>query len=384
MIGKAGQSRHGPDQSAIRPGAECTGIYLPRLEGKKVGIVANHASRVGEKHLVDSLVAPGGAGIEIVRLFGPEHGFEGRGEDAVPIEDQKDTRWDIPVLSLYGPRQKPSAEDLRGLDLILFDLQDVGVRFYTYLSTLHYLMQACAENGLELVLLDRPNPNGFYVDGPVLEAGFRSFFGLHEVPVVYGMTIGEYALMINGEGWLGPGLTCKLSVVPCEHYTHRSSYRLPVPPSPNLPTMNAVYLYPSVCFFEGTVISEGRGTDSPFEVFGHPDLMESEHSFIPLRIPGTDSHPKWQGKTCHGRDLRYLRDRDTRPATFNLSWLIWAYRNFPAKEFFFTPFFEKLAGTARLRQQIIEGRSEEEIRASWAKELKIFRKIRSKYLIYPD
>ena len=384
MIRKAGQSRQDPGQPAVRPGAERTGMYLPMLAGKKIGIVANQASLVGDKHLVDSLFAVGGEVVEIVRLFGPEHGFEGRGEDAVPIEDQKDIRWDIPVLSLFGPRQQPSAEDLTGLDLLLFDLQDVGVRFYTYISTLHYVMQACAENGLELVLLDRPNPNGFYVDGPVLEAGFRSFLGLHEVPVVYGMTIGEYALMINGEGWLGPGLTCKLSVVPCEHYTHWSSYPLPVPPSPNLPTMNSVYLYPSVCFFEGTVISEGRGTDSPFEVFGHPDLMEAEYSFIPLSIPGTDSNPKWQGKTCHGRDLRYLRDTATRKPALDLSFLISAYRNLPDQEGFFTPFFEKLAGTARLRRQIIGGWSEEEIRASWWKELEAFLKIRRKYLIYPE
>ena len=371
-------------QANVRPGAERTGLYLSRLEGKKIGIVTNHTSMLGKIHLVDSLAALGREVVEICKIFGPEHGFRGKGEDAVPIEDDVDQETGLPVISLYGRKRKPAAADLAGLDLLLFDIQDVGVRFYTYISTLFYVMQACVENDLELILLDRPNPNGSYVDGPVLEAEFSSFEGMHEVPVVYGMTIGEYARMINGEGWLGDGLTCKLRIIPCEHYSHYSKYELPVPPSPNLPTMNSIFLYTSVCFFEGTVISEGRGTESPFEVFGHPDLQEGDYSFTPVSIQGTDSHPKQEGKRCRGVDLRYLRNALSRNPGINLSWLIFAYENFPEKEKFFTPFFEKLAGTARLRQQIIEGLSKEEIRTSWAEDLEAFKVIRRKYLIYPE
>ena len=371
-------------QEDVRAGADRTGMYLSRLEGKKVGIVANQTSLIGKTHLVDKLGALGRELFKICKLFGPEHGFRGQGEDAVSIEDDVDHKTGIPIISLYGRKHKPAAEDLADLDLLLFDIQDVGIRFYTYISTLFYVMQACAERDLELLLLDRPNPNGFYVDGSVLEPGFSSFVGLHEVPVVYGMTIGEYARMINGEGWLGAGLTCNLTVIPCENYSHHSRYDLPVPPSPNLPTMNSIFLYPSVCFFEGTVISEGRGTNSPFEVFGHPELQEADYSFTPQSMPGTDSHPKLKGKLCHGKDLRYLRDIVDRQSGLNLSWLIYAYKNFPDKANFFIPFFEKLAGTARLRQQIIEGLSEEKIRSSWADDLASFKKIRHKYLIYPE
>lgn len=371
-------------QEDVRPGAEHSATYFSRLEGKKIGMVANQTSLIGKTHLVDSLGAPGNERVSICNLFGPEHGFRGQGEDAVPIENDVDLKTGIPVISLYGRKRKPTAEDLADLDLLLFDIQDIGIRFYTYISTLYYVMQACAERDLELLLLDRPNPNGFYVDGPVLELGFSSFVGLHEVPVVYGMTIGEYALMINGEGWLGAGLACKLTVIPCENYSHHSRYNLPVPPSPNLPTMNSIFLYPSVCFFEGTVISEGRGTNSPFEVFGHPELQEADYSFTPESIPGADSHPKLEGKLCHGKDLRYLRNIVDRQPGLNLSWLIYAYKNFPDKDNFFTPFFDKLAGTARLRHQIIEGLSEETIRTSWADDLASFKKIRRKYLIYPE
>lgn len=371
-------------QEDVRPGAERSGMYFPRLEGKKLGIVANQTSLIGKTHLVDSLAALGRQLVDIRKLFGPEHGFRGQGEDTVPIEDDVEQKTGIPIISLYGRKRKPTAEDLADLDLLLFDIQDVGIRFYTYISTLFYVMQACAERDLELLLLDRPNPNGFYVDGPVLEPGFRSFVGLHEVPVVYGMTIGEYAHMINGEGWLGGGLACNLTVIPCEHYSHHSRVNLPVPPSPNLPTMNSIFLYPSVCFFEGTVISEGRGTNSPFEVFGHPELQAGDYSFTPESIPGADSHPKLIGKLCRGKDLRYHRGIADRQPGLNLSWLIYAFKNFPDKDNFFTPFFDKLAGTTRLRHQIIEGLSEKEIRSSWAYDLASFKKIRRKYLIYPE
>ena len=373
-----------PIQENVRPGAERSGMYLSRLEGNNLGIVANQTSLTGKTHLVKSLGAMGNKRVRICKLFSPEHGFMGQGEDAVPIEDDVDQKTGIPIISLYGRKRKPNAEDLADLDLLLIDIQDVGIRFYTYISTLFYVMQACAERDLELLLLDRPNPNGFYVDGPVLEPGFSSFEGLHEVPVVYGMTIGEYARMINGEGWLGVGLTCNLTVIPCENYSHHSRYNLPIPPSPNLPTMNSIFLYPSICFFEGTLISEGRGTNSPFEVFGHPELQEADYSFTPQSMPGTDSHPKLKGKLCHGKDLRYLRDIVDRQPGINLSWLIFAYKNFPDKANFFIPFFEKLAGTARLRHQIMEGLSEEKIRSSWADDLASFKKIRRKYLIYPE
>lgn len=371
-------------QENIRSGAERTESYFSRLEGKKLGIVANQTSRIEETHLVERLAALGSEGVTIRKLFGPEHGYKGRVEDAVQVNDEVYQGTGIPIISLYGQKLKPSTADLEDLDLLVFDIQDVGVRFYTYISTLFYVMQAAAEMDIELLLLDRPNPNGFYVDGPVLEPGFSSFEGLHEVPVVHGMTMGEYALMINEEGWLGEDLTCKLIIIPCEHYSHHSWYDLPVPPSPNLPTMNSVFLYPSVCFFEGTVISEGRGTESPFEVFGHPDLPEGDCSFTPRCMPGADSHPKLEGKLCHGKDLRYLREMEYRQPGLDLSWLIFAYENFPDKDQFFTPFFDKLAGTARLRNQIIEGVTEEQIRNSWADNLVSFNKIRRKYLIYSE
>ena len=371
-------------QKKILPGAERMDLYLPLLEGKRIGIVANQTSLVGKTHLVDSLGAMKSDGVRIRKVFSPEHGFRGEAEYGERVEGGIDLKTGLPVISLYGRNRKPSAEDLAGLDLILFDIQDVGVRFYTYISTLYYVMQACAENGLELVLLDRPDPNGFYVDGPVLEPAFSSFVGLHPVPVVYGMTIGEYARMINGEGWLGGELECMLTVIPCTHYTHHSRYVLPVPPSPNLPNMNSVYLYPSTAFFEGTVISEGRGTDSPFEVFGHPDLEIGDYYFTPGSRPGAATHPKLEGELCRGMDLRNYRDSLHRRKALNLSWLITAYRNFPDRDSFFIPYFENLAGTADLRQQIIEGMPEKKIRASWKPGLKAFRKIRRKYLLYPD
>ncbi|HEC41763.1 MAG TPA: DUF1343 domain-containing protein [Bacteroides sp.] len=371
-------------QNVVSSGAERTELYLSLLEGKRVGIVANQTSMIGKIHLVDSLNALGSKVTRIWKVFSPEHGFRGKAEYGEMVEDGIDTETGLPVVSLYGRNRKPSDSDLENLDIVLFDIQDVGVRFYTYISTLFYVMQACAENGLELILLDRPNPNGFYVDGPMLEPEFSSFVGMHNVPVVYGMTIGEYCKMINGEGWLGDGLSCELTIIPCGNYNHRSRYSLPVPPSPNLPTMNSIYLYPSTGFFEGTVISEGRGTDSPFEVFGHPDLRACDFTFTPESRPGASANPKLKGELCLGKDLRYLRDSSEQFAGLNLSWLIFAYQNFPDKENFFIPYFENLAGTAKLRQQIVDGLSEDEISASWQEDLEAFKKIRQKYLIYPD
>jgi uncharacterized protein YbbC (DUF1343 family) len=320
----------------------------------------------------------------IQKVFCPEHGFRGEAEAGGIIEDGLDIRTELPVISLYGRSRKPAQETLEDLDAIIFDIQDVGARFYTYISTLFYVMQACAENGKELILLDRPNPNGFYVDGPVLDTSYRSFVGMNEVPVVYGMTIGEYGQMINGEGWLGDGLVCDMEVIPCLNYDHTMYYVLPVSPSPNLPNMNAVYLYPSTCFFEGTVLSEGRGTAFPFEVFGHPLLENADFTFVPESIPGKSANPKWKGETCMGVDLRYLRNNKDHERQINLGWLMFAYENYPEKEAFFIPYFEKLAGTANLRQQIVEGMTEDEIRKGWSNELAAFKKIRKKYLLYPD
>jgi uncharacterized protein YbbC (DUF1343 family) len=375
---------HSRGQDELLTGAERTDMYLPMLEGKRLGIVANQTSVIDSTHMVDSLMSIGGMETMIRKVFCPEHGFRGEAEAGGIIEDGVDVRTGLPVISLYGRNRKPSAESFEDLDAIIFDIQDVGARFYTYISTLFYVMQACAENDRELILFDRPNPNGFYVDGPVLDTTYRSFVGMHEVPVVYGMTIGEYAQMINGEGWLGKNLFCDLVVIPCLKYNHSMKYILPVSPSPNLPNMNAIYLYPSTCFFEGTVISEGRGTDFPFEVFGHPDLENAHFAYIPESIPGKSANPKLKGETCMGMDLRYLRNSKERDRRINLGWLLFAYKNFPDKEEFFIPYFEKLAGTAQLRQQIMDGMTEDEIWSSWTEGIASFKKIRKKYLLYPD
>jgi len=318
-------------------------------------------------------------------VFSPEHGFRGDQADGQIIESSVDPVSNLPIISLYGSYRKPSPEDLKDINMVIFDVQDVGVRFYTYISTLFYVMQACAEQDLPLLILDRPNPNGFYVDGPVLKPEHSSFIGMHAVPVVYGMTIGEYALMINGEGWLGEDLKCNIQVIPVENYDHRKKYILPVSPSPNLPTMNSIYLYPSIAFFEGTIISEGRGTEFPFEVFGHPEMMNCTFTFIPESIPGKSTHPKHQSKTCYGVDLRVFRDENVeRPEGLNLSWLLFAFNNIRDKENFFTDYFELLAGDSLLRKQIIMGLTEDEIRESWQKEIENFKVIRKNYLLYKD
>jgi len=370
-----------PDKRII-PGAERTKTYLPIISGKKVAIAANQTSMIGQVHLLDSLIS---LGIDVVRIFSPEHGFRGDADDGALVRDEFDNKTGIPVRSLYQESLKPDQADLEDIDIVIFDMQDVGVRFYTFISTLHYIMQTCAENNTSLIVLDRPNPHGFYIDGPVLEPEFTSFVGMHEVPVVYGMTIGEYAMMINGEGWLGEGLKCNLTVIPCRNYDHLSKYDLPVKPSPNLPTMNGIYLYPSLAFFEGTVVSVGRGTDFPFEVFGHPSLTNCSFTFIPESKPGADSNPVLKGEKCYGIDLRNFRDLGhKRPAKLDLHWLIFAYSQFPDKDKFFNDYFEKLAGNSILREQIIMGLTEDEIRESWKKGLEKFQVVRKKYLLYPD
>jgi uncharacterized protein YbbC (DUF1343 family) len=366
----------------VIPGAARTDAYLPLISGKRVAVAANQTSVIGSVHLVDSLLS---SGINIIRIFAPEHGFRGNIDDGVFVSDSVDLKTGIMIRSLYTESVKPGKSDLEDIDAVVFDIQDAGVRFYTFISTLHYVMEACAENGKRLIVLDRPNPNGFYIDGPVLEPEYRSFIGMHEVPLVYGMTIGEYAMMINGEGWLNGGIRCDLKVIQCKNYTHKTKYDLPVRPSPNLPTMNAIYLYPSICLFEGTALSLGRGTDYPFEVFGHPDLQDCNFTFVPEPKPGADTNPLLKGQVCRGVDLRYLRDLGhDRPSGIDLQWLIFAYSHFPDKSRFFNDYFSKLAGNDILRKQIIMGMTEDEIRETWKADLDKFKLTRKKYLLYQD
>jgi uncharacterized protein YbbC (DUF1343 family) len=361
------------------PGAYQIELYRPLIEGKSVGIVANQTSMVGQTHLVDNLL---GIGINIRVVFAPEHGFRNLADAGERIKDSKDPQTGIPVISLYGNHVKPTPEDLEGLDIILFDIQDVGVRFYTYLSTLHYVMEACAENNVRCIVLDRPNPNGFYIDGNIADTTHRSFVAMHPVPVVHGMTVGEYGQMINGEGWLKNSVKCELTVIRCKNYTHKTFYELPVKPSPNLPNQTSVYLYPSICFFEGTNISLGRGTPFPFQVYGSPLLPDGGFSFIPESVPGA-TNPPLRGVKCYGTDLRNaIKDNLVPSPEINLEWVIDAYNYYPDKDKFFTSYFDVLAAGPKLREQIQEGMSEEEIRATWKEGLAAFGKIRAKYLLY--
>lgn len=366
----------------ITPGAVQLERYLPLLQNKKIAIVVNPSSLIGKRHLLDVLLEHG---IKVQKIFAPEHGFRGEADAGAHIKNSKDRSTGLPIVSLYGKHKKPTKTDLKGIDLILFDIQDVGVRFYTYLSTLHYVMEAGAEQKIPLVVLDRPNPNGHYVDGPVLKKRFRSFVGLDPVPVVYGMSIGEYAEMLNGEKWLKHGVQVKLTVIPLLHYRHDSFYSLPVKPSPNLPNDRAVALYPSLAFFEGTRISAGRGTGNPFQLYGAPGYTDKSFTFVPRARAGAQ-YPKYKGKRCYGVDLstRSLK-RIRREKHLNLSYLLDAYAHYSGKKDFFLKnrFFDRLAGTDTLRKQIQRGVSEKEIRKSWKKDLEKFRKIRRKYLLYP-
>ena len=362
-------------------GAEQTETYFSLLKNKKIAVVANQTSMVGKSHLIDTLLK---AGIDIIKVFGPEHGFRGHAADGELIQDKTDPKTGLPVISLYGKNKKPTKEQLIGLDLVIFDIQDVGTRFYTYISTMSYVMEACAENGVAFMVLDRPNPNGDFVDGPVLEPEHTSFVGLHPVPVVHGMTVGEYAQMVNGEGWLKNGMQCDLIVIPVENYTHRTMYQLPVAPSPNLPNMTAIYLYPSLCFFEGTIISVARGTGFPFQAIGHPDYWLGSFTFTPESIPGISEHPPHEGETCNGQSLQgYAENVVLKERRLHLELLIEYYNYFKDKEIFFKPYFTRLAGTEKLQQQIESGMTEDEIRDTWQKNLDSFKKIREKYLLYP-
>lgn len=360
-------------------GAIQTELYIPLLTEKKVGIVTNQTGIIGNTHLVDSLVA---RGIDIVRIYTPEHGFRGNADAGAKVNSGRDEATGIEIASLYGKTKKPTPQMLSGIDVILFDLQDVGVRFYTYISTLAYVMEAAAENDIPVIVLDRPNPNGFYIDGPMLKKENTSFVGMHAVPVVYGMTIGEYGYMVNGEGWLKDSIKCDLTVIPIPEYHRTAIYELPVKPSPNLPDWQSIYLYPTLCFFEGTEVSVGRGTDKPFRIYGSPD-MKGPFSFTPQSKDGA-SKPKYEGQVCYGYDkTEFAESHDNNTQQIQLDWLIEACTQYGDKTFFGN-YFRLLAGNTEFSEQIKQGLSPDEIRASWQDELESFKNIREKYLIYDD
>jgi uncharacterized protein YbbC (DUF1343 family) len=384
--------------SDIITAAERLDVYLPLLKGKAVAVFANQTSVVGKTHLVDTLLK---RGVNIKKIFAPEHGFRGTADAGENVSSYIDKQTGVLVVSLYGSRQKPSAEDLKDVDVILFDIQDVGTRFYTYISSLQKIMEAAFENRKPMMILDRPNPNGFYVDGPVLNMKFKSFVGMQAVPVVYGMTIAEYAFMIAGEKWLSDSANKRyeyyqhaensadtpfhFQVIKCKNYTHKSRYALPVKPSPNLPNMQSIYLYPSICFFEGTVVSLGRGTDKPFQQFGNPSFPQNLYSFTPQSVEGA-KNPPLLNQVCYGYDLSKIDVLKEIDGKIQLKWVIEAYKLFPDKDKFFlaTKYFNTLAGNDILMQQIKDGKSEDEIRESWKPALIEFKKIRKKYLLYDD
>lgn len=386
--------KHPVNAKTILPGAYQTNEYFSLLQGKRVAIFANHTATVGSTHLVDTLQK---AGIKISKIFGPEHGFRGNADAGEKVDNFIDQQTGIPVISLYGKKRKPSAEDLADVDVMLFDIQDVGVRFYTFISSLQDYMESAMEHHKQLIILDRPNPNGFYIDGPVLDTTFRSFIGMQPIPVVYGMTIGEYALFLLGEGLLNKnaGSHLDIKVIKCVNYTHQSRYHLKEKPSPNLPDDGSIAWYPSTCFFEGTVLSEGRGTEKPFQIFGHPLLPDTLFAFTPMSTAGA-KNPKLLNQKCYGWNLSLPPYRSqANQNQLQLKWLLQAYQMFPDKANFFLKakkdnlqptdyFFNKLAGNSMLMQQIIAGKSEQEIRASWQPKLNDFKAKRKKYLLYAD
>ena len=387
------------NQSVIT-GADRMHVYLPMLKGKAVAVFANQTSLVNGTHLVDTLIK---SGINVVKIFGPEHGFRGDADAGEKVSDARDTKTGLPVISLYVSHKKPTPDDLKDVDVLIFDIQDVGVRFYTFISSLQYYLEAALENHKPLLILDRPNPNGFYVDGPVLDTSFKSFVGMQPIPIVYGMTIGEYALMLTGENWLSakanainaynitteptPDTPFHVQVIKCKNYDHKTRYILPVMPSPNLKEMQSIYLYPSTCFFEGTVMSEGRGTDKPFQVFGHPSLPNTLYAFTPKPNTGA-KNSKCFYQRCYGWNLSGTNEEVLKNlhGQIQLKYLQDAYRLFPGKDTFFLKnnFFNKLAGNDILMQQVKHGATEKDIRRSWEVELKVFKAIRKKYLLYED
>jgi uncharacterized protein YbbC (DUF1343 family) len=356
-------------------GAAQLSLYLPQLSGKRVGMVVNHTSMVGNTHLVDTLLS---RQVAVKKIFAPEHGFRGEADAGEHISSGVDKKTNLPLVSLYGSNKKPTAEQLADLDVVIFDIQDVGTRFYTYISTMHYVMEACAESSKKLLILDRPNPHGSYFDGPVLVPAFKSFVGMHPVPVVHGLTVGELATMINGQKWLANGVQCDLSVITNKIYTHRTPYELPIRPSPNLSNQQAIRLYPSLCLFEGTVVSVGRGTDYPFQVIGSPNQANGPFTFTPKSVPGA-KNPPYLNQQCYGLDLR----EDTL-SHFSLKYVIDFYQKAANKDKFFTSFFDKLAGNDKLRAQIRSGMTEAQIRDTWKEDLAAYGAMRKKYLLYAE
>lgn len=370
------------EEKQIVTGAEQTEQYLPLIKNKTVAIVANQTSLIQKTHLVDSLIS---LKIKIKCVFAPEHGFRGEAGAGEEIKSALDVKTGVPLISLYGNHLKPSKDDLKSVDWVIFDIQDVGARFYTYISTLQYVMEACAENNIPLLVLDRPNPNGYYIDGPVLEKKYSSFVGMNPIPIVHGLTIGEYAQMLLGEKWLKDSLPCTIKIIRCINYDHSSFYSLPVKPSPNLPDMTSVYLYPSLCLFEGTIISVGRGTPYPFQVIGYPGFKDGDFSFAPVSIPGIAKNPPYENKVCRGFDLREFGEEYVKNYKgLYLFWLKAFFDSAPDKTKFFTDFFNKLAGTDQLQRQIKDGWSEEKIKESWQPALKKYKQTRKKYLMYKD
>jgi uncharacterized protein YbbC (DUF1343 family) len=370
-------------QTGVIVGAARFDAYLTQLKGKKIGLVVNQTSLVEQTHLADTLLKQG---IQIGVIFAPEHGFRGNADAGEKINNSVDKRTGIPIISIYGKKNKPDSSDLKNIDLLVFDIQDVGLRYYTYISTLQYIMEAAAENHIPVLVLDRPNPNGHYLDGLVLDKSLKSFIGMQPVPTVYGMTIGEYAQLLNGESWLNQHLKCSLNVIPCQGYDHKTFYDLPVKPSPNLPNLRSIYLYSSLCYFEGTNISLGRGTDKQFQLYGAPDLPKTGFKFTPMPNEGA-KEPPHKGKICYGWDLSQLKLSDLQAERrINLSYLINAYQQYPDKNNFFlkSNFFDKLAGSTQLREQLIAGTPEAEIKKSWQPGLNHFKTIRKKYLLYTD
>lgn len=372
-----------PDAQAqqVVMGDEQTDTYLPILKNKRIAIFSNHTGVIGEKHLLDMLIEKG---INVVAIFSPEHGFRGNADAGEKVASSTDTKTGVPILSLYdGKEQRPSEASMRKFDILVIDIQDVGLRFYTYYITMCRLMDACAQYHRKVLLLDRPNPNGHYVDGPILDMKYKSGVGALPIPIVHGMTLGELALMVNGERWLPASRVVDLTVIPCKNYTHHTMYELPIPPSPNLPNMKSIYLYPSTCFFEATPVSLGRGTDKPFQVYGHPNMTGYSYSFTPRSVPGAKNPPQLN-KLCHGVDLSGMSNEEIWKRGVDLTYIIDAYRNLNMGDHFFRPFFELLIGTDYVREMIEQDKSADEIKAMWKDDVEKFKVQRKPYLLYEE
>ncbi|RHB37078.1 exo-beta-N-acetylmuramidase NamZ family protein [Bacteroides nordii] len=368
-------------QSRVIVGAEQTNDYLPILKNKRIAVFSNHTGMVGNKHLLDVLLENK---INVVAIFSPEHGFRGNADAGEHVSSSVDQKTGVPILSLYdGQLGKPSEDSMRKFDLLIVDIQDVGLRFYTYYASMVRLMDACAEYNRKMLILDRPNPNGHYVDGPILDMKYKSGVGWLPIPVVHGMTLGELALMVNGERWLPASRICDITVIKCKNYTHQTMYQLPIPPSPNLPNMKAVYLYPSICYFEATPVSLGRGTQLPFQVYGHPNMTGYNYSFTPQSTSGAKNPPQL-GRLCHGVNLSELSEEEIRKKGVDLSYLIDAYRNLNMDDYFFRPFFERLIGTDYVRKMIEQGKDADEIKAMWKEDVEKFKVQRRPYLLYEE